>query len=263
MFKKLLCSFLPWFVLATASACRDREPGDPVGLGSVAVSWDIVSPERALPCDRVGATTVVLQLAPRGLRPATTAVFSCSDSVGATMPIAAGAYEAVVSLRGPAGEQIATSPSPIVVTVGANEETTIPLMHFTVQPSSEVSLSFEALTASSNCGEHQNGGAAITESSFTVENVLDGCVQQFWDRRRGPLPLEPYPSTCRAPTLRSCMERDEQLVSKLDPGVYIVRAVGMRNGVQCWQGTDVFVLPAGKPLLTKRVQLTTFFNPNC
>ena len=193
MTTKLLCSIAALFALASNSACSNCSP-DAAARGSVSAAWSITLLGQPTTCARVGASTVIVLLHPRASGADITAAFPCTDAQGTTTPIAAGVYDATLSLQAADGSILATAPTQAGVTVGATPVAALAPVVFAVSNRGKLVLSLTARR--SNCLPRSEGGAGITGSVITLERAAGGCapVTFIW---RPPPAFAPRPDRSR------------------------------------------------------------------
>jgi hypothetical protein len=87
--------------------------------------------------------------------------------------------------------------------------------------------------------------------SITLERVVGGCEPLTFTRTRGTTRTT-YTVDCAAPTVTSCIERDETLsVSGVVPQGYVIHVRGLRQTVVCWRHDSTIVMPPGGALRTR------------
>jgi len=247
MTTKLLCSIAALFALASSPACSDCSP-DTAARGSVSAGWSITLLGQPTTCARVGASTVIVLLHPRAGGADITAAFPCTDTQGTTTPVAAGAYDATLSLQTADGTLLATAPTQAGVTVGAPPVVALAPVVFAVSSRGKLVLSLTARR--SNCLPPSQGGAGITGSVITLERAAGGCAPVTFVRSRGTTTLGTYTVVCSSPQVVSCIERDETLtVDSIEAGSYTIHVGGLIGPSQCWAGDDTLAIPAGASLV--------------
>ena len=247
MTSKLLCSIAALLALVSNSACSNCGPAT-AARGSVSAAWSITLLDQPTTCARVGASTVIVLLHPRASGADITAAFPCTDTQGTTAPVAAGAYDATLSLQAADGTILATAPIQAGVTVGATPVEALAPVVFAVSNRGKLVLSLTARR--SNCLPRSEGGAGITGSVITLERAAGGCAPVTFIRSRGTTILGTYTVVCSSPQVVSCIERDETLtVDGIESGSYAIHVGGLIGPSQCWAGDDTLAVPAGASLV--------------
>jgi len=247
MTSKLLCSIATLLALASNAACSNCGPAE-AARGSVSAVWSITLLDQPTTCARVGASTVIVLLHPRASGPDITSAFACTDTQGTTPPVAAGAYDATLSLQSADGSILATAPPQAGVMVGATPVVALAPVVFAVSNRGKLVLSLT--TRRANCLPASQGGAGITGSLITLERAAGGCAPVTFVRSRGTTILGTYTVVCSSPQVVSCIERDETLtVDGIELGSYTIHVGGLIGPSQCWAGDDSLSVPAGTSLL--------------
>ena len=254
MTTKLLCSIVALFALASSPACSNCSP-DTAARGSVSAAWSITLLGQPTTCARVGASTVIVLLHPRASGADITAAFACTATQGTTAPVAAGAYDATLSLLAADGSILATAPTQAGVTVGATPVVALAPVVFAVSNRGKLVLSLTTPTTRTNCLPRNQGGAGITGSVITLEHATGGCAPVTFVRARGNTTLGRYTVVCSSPQVVSCIERDETLtVDGIESGSYAIHVGGLIGPIRCWVGDDALSVPAGASLV-KAIEL--------
>src|SRR3954468_17655675 len=118
MTSKLLCSIAAMLALASIPACSSCNPTT-TPRGSVLAAWSITVRSQPIACARVGAASVSLLLHNRASGADVTSTFACTDAQGTTTPMAAGTYDATLTLHAANGATLATAPTQASIAVGA------------------------------------------------------------------------------------------------------------------------------------------------
>ena len=248
MTSKLLCSMATLLALASNSACSNCGPAT-AARGSVSAAWSITLLGQPTTCARVGASTVIVLLHPRASGADITAAFPCTDTQGTTAPVAAGAYDATLSLQAADGTILATAPIQAGVTVGATPVEALASVVFAISNRGKLVLSLTARSRA-NCLPPNQGGAGITGSVITLERAAGGCAPVTFVRSRGTTILGTYTVVCSSPQVVSCIERDETLtVDGIESGSYTIHVGGLIGPSRCWAGDDTLSVPAGASLV--------------
>jgi hypothetical protein len=249
MTSKLLCSFAALLVLASIPACSSCNPTT-TPRGSVLAAWSITVRSQPIACARVGAASVSLLLHNRASGADVTSTFACTDAQDTTAPVAAGAYDATLTLHTIDGAILATAPTQAGITVRAAQVVALAPVVFAVSNRGKLVLSLGARTASTNCLPPSQGGAGITGSVITLERAAGGCAPVTFVRSRGNTTLGTYTVVCSSPQVVSCIERDESLtVDGIDSGSYAIHVGGLIGPIRCWVGDDALSVPAGASLV--------------
>jgi hypothetical protein len=180
-----------------------------------------------------------------------------------TSPLAAGPYDATLTLRASDGAVIATGAPQATVTIGAGQVAELAPVAFDAPPRGKLVLSFVALTAAANCKAHDQGGAALTGFALVLEHAIGGCAPVTLTRTRGDTTIGTYTINCSDPSVTSCVERDETLtVDGIAAGAYALGVRGLIGPNSCWSGTDVLLVPGGTSL-TKPIEFGPQQLPGC
>jgi hypothetical protein len=251
-------------VLATIIAACD--PATPPPQGAAAIAWSIAgSGGRHQACSAVGAASVSLLLHPHRGGDAI-ASFPCADGQGITHAVAAGAYDATLTLRSETGAVIATGPTQLGVAIEGTAPVTLAPVVFTVSPTGRLSLAMTTLGTDSNCGALATRGAGITATTIAIERIdSHSCTPALLLRTRGDGTSNgAYLVNCFRPTPTTCIERDESLTTgTLAAGDYTVRANGLRDNAVCWSAARTFTIPGGGAQADVALQLTAATGPGC
>ncbi len=249
MTSKLLCSIAALLALASSPACGNCGPAmGPRGAASAA--WSITVLGQPTTCAQVGATSVSLLLHNRASGTEITAAFTCTNTQGKTALVAAGAYDATLTLHAADGTILATAPIQAGVTIGAGQLAALAPVAFVVSDHGKLVLSLATLMTSTNCRPRNEAGADVTGSVITLERAAGGCAPVTFVRSRGTTALGTYLVNCSSPQVTSCIERDETLTADgIESGAYVIRVGGLIGPVRCWAGADTLSVPAGAPLI--------------
>jgi hypothetical protein len=251
---KLLCAVA--LALVTTSACC-RCDRDATARGNVAAVWSITAFGEPTTCAHVGAATVSVLLHSRDGGNDAAFSFPCADAK-ATAAVAAGAYEATLSLRAVDGAPLSTAPVQAKVTIGAGQLVTLAPVTLVVFDRSRLVIALSALGTLANCTSASQGGADLSGSEITLLRAEGGCEPVTFTRSRAGVTLGTYTVNCSAPTVAPCIERDELLtVDAIGSGPYAIRVRGYRGPVPSLFGADVLSVPAGTTL-TQTIQLAPF-----
>jgi hypothetical protein len=249
MTSKLLCSIAALLALASSPACSNCRPAT-AARGSVSATWSITVLSQPTTCARVGAASVIVLLHPRVSGAAITSAFACTDTQGTTAPVAAGEYDATLSLQAADGTILATAPTQAGITIGAAQVVALTPVTFTVSNRGKLVLSLATPTTRTNCLPRNQRGAGITGSVITLERAAGGCAPVTFVRSRGNTTLGTYTVVCSSPQVVSCIERDETLtVDGIESGPYVVHVGGLIGPSRCWVGYDALSVPAGASLV--------------
>ena len=192
-----------------------------------------------------------------------TSVFACTDTQGTTPLVAAGAYDAMLTLRAADGATLATAPTRANVTIDAGQVVALTPFAFAVDARGKLVLSFAALSTSANCTAATAGSAGINGSLFTLQKAAGSCAPVTFLRSRKGTALGTYTVDCSAPVITSCIERDETFtVDGVESGPYTIHMGGLIGPVRCWAGDDVLSIPAGATLV-KPIQLAPVQATGC
>ena len=248
MTSKLLCSIAVLLALASGPACSDCSPA-PAAHGSVSAAWSITMLGQPAACTSVGAASVSLLLHDRASGTDVTFTFACTNAQG-TVPVAAGAYDATLSLHGADNTTLATAATQPGITIGAAQVVALAPVVFTVSNRGKLVLSLTTLATRTNCLPRDQGGAGITGSEITLVRAGGGCAAVTFVRSRGTTILGTYTVVCSSPQVVSCIERDETLtVDGIDSGPYVIHVGGRIGPIRCWVGDDVLAVPSGASLV--------------
>ena len=251
------CLLVGLIALASDIGCGSCGSGA-AARGSISLAWSITDLDRQpTTCDRVGASTVFLQLRNRA-GDVSVASFPCASSPGTTQ-ILAGPYAVAVELRATDGTTLATGPNETAVTIAAGQVTTLPPIVFAASTRGGLVISIAAPPTTANCKSVAMNGAGITGSTITLETAAGGCAAVTFNRSSGGS----YTVNCSSPAVASCIETDETLTSSLEPGSYTIRVRGKLGSLDCWKTDEALeVPPPGKPL-THTVNLAHQDVPGC
>jgi hypothetical protein len=206
-------------------------------------------------CAHVGAASVSLLLHSRASGAEVASAFACTDTQGTTPLVAAGAYDATLTLRAADGTTLATAPTQANVTIDAGQVAALAPFMFAVDARGKLVVSFAALSTSANCTSATAGGAGINGSFFTLQRATGGCARVTFVRSRKGASLGTYTVDCSASVITSCIERDETFtVDGLESGPYTIHVGGLIGSVRCWAADDVLSVPAGASLV-KAIEL--------
>ncbi len=262
MSSKLFCSIAALVALASTTACNSCGP-DMAARGSASAAWSITALGQPVTCAHVGAASVSLLLHSRASGNDTVSAFGCADTEGTTSPLAAGAYDATLTLHAANGATLAAAPTQAAVTITAGQVTGLRPTAFAVSDRGKLVLSLATLSTSSNCKPRDQGGAGVTGFAIVFEHAAGGCAPVTLTRSRGTTTLGTYTINCSSPQVASCIERDETLtVDGIPSGPYGIGATALQGPAACWTGTDALFVPAGTSVV-KPVQLAVLPTPGC
>ncbi|HEY0484398.1 MAG TPA: hypothetical protein VGD37_43055 [Kofleriaceae bacterium] len=262
MRSKLLCSLAALVAIASSTACGTCGP-DMAARGSASAAWSITVGGQPATCAQVGAASVSLLLHSRASGSDTVSSFACTQVLGATSPVVAGAYDATLTLHAADGATLAAMPTQASVSIGAGEVTALRPAAFAVSGRGKLVLSFATLSTRSNCLPHDQGGAGLTGEVIFFERIGGGCAAVTFTRSRGNTTIGTYTVNCSAPPVASCIERDETLsIDDLESGPYAISVSALVGTTRCALGNDVLSVPAGATL-TKPIQLAPQQGPSC
>jgi hypothetical protein len=201
----------------------------------VSVAWSITDLAGVSTCARAGATSVSLALHSRRSAEAFRFTFPCTESQ-ATSSIAAGPYDATLSLHAADGATLAVGPTQADLNIGVGGTIALDPVVFGVEGGKLV-VSVTTLATSSNCASREQGGAGTTANTITLQFAGGGCA--------------------------ACIERDETLVAEgLRSGPYVITVASLAGAARCASEFDVLTIPAGSTVV-KDIQLPPNGAPNC
>ena len=262
MTSKLLCSIIALLTLASSPACSNCGPAT-AASGSVSATWSITVLSQPTTCARVGAASVIVLLHPRVSGADITSAFACTDTQGTTAPVAAGEYDATLSLQAADGTTLATAPTQASITIGAAQVVALAPVVFAVSSRGKLVLSLTTPMTRTNCLPHNQGGAGITGSVITLEHAAGGCAPVTFVRSRGNTTVGTYTVACSSPRVVSCIERDETLtVDGIESGAYAIHVGGLIGPSRCWVGDAALSVPAGASLV-KAIELAPQHAAGC
>jgi hypothetical protein len=260
MRSNVLCTLLAALAFVSAAACNrcDRRPD---GNSSVSVAWSITDLAGVSTCARAGATSVSLALHSRRSAEAFRFTFPCTESQ-ATSSIAAGPYDATLSLHAADGATLAVGPTQADLNIGVGGTIALDPVVFGVEGGKLV-VSVTTLATSSNCASREQGGAGTTANTITLQFAGGGCAAARFTRMRGNTKLGEYQVNCSSPQIAACIERDETLVAEgLRSGPYVITVASLAGAARCASEFDVLTIPAGSTVV-KDIQLPPNGAPNC
>jgi hypothetical protein len=223
-------------------------PADALGIdavvaGTITATWSIVDLNGApLPCDRIGATTVFLELRSRTRVFGVPVSLSCGLSPATSQLLPPDTYDVSFELHAGAAT-IAAAAAQNGVVVRPGDTTLLSPVAFQVDANGKLEISLIAPTTT-NCRPVVEMGAGITTNTITLE-AGGGCAPVTFTRSRGGSVVGTYVVNCSSPMITECIERDEVLtVPSLPSGPYTIHIRGKVNALDCWQNDDSFQVPA-------------------
>lgn len=216
-------------------------------LGSVQVSWVVKDQTGAvIPCDRVAADTVALELRRDGDALGSTESFACKSGTGSTRALQAGNYKVSVSLNGSRLTSVAAPDQRATVPAGGMAQLTP--IEFTVDATGTLALSLAIPQSAANCTGTGMGNVTIKLRHYEDGTAL-ACEPATLSRTGGS-DTTAYAIKCDdPPTLATCIETTEKLTTSMaiPSGQYQIEVRGRQGAVDCWQNNDVFMVqPQGK-----------------
>lgn len=247
--------------LASTAACNSCGP-DRAARGTASITWSLTALEGISTCARNGATSVSLVLRSRGQADDLLFEFPCTDSQATTPLVAAGPYEATLTLRAANGAALAVGPTQAAVAIGAGQDTVLAPVVFVVEGGRLV-LSLSTIATSANCTSREQGGAGTTANTISLVTAGGGCAAAKFTRLRGAIKIGEYQVNCSSPQIAGCIERDETLVAEgLRAGPYVITVNALVGPTRCITEVDVLSVPNGATTI-KPMQLPPNAGPGC
>jgi hypothetical protein len=261
MRSNVLYSLLAVLAFVSAAACNrcDRDPG---ASSSVSIAWSITDLAGVSTCVRAGAASVSLTLHNRRSGDDARFTFPCTDSQVTLSPVAAGPYDATLSLLAADGATLAVGPTQDDIRIGVGGTVALAPVEFVIEGGRLV-LSVETLATRANCASREQGGAGTGANTITMQFAGGGCAAARFTRMRGTTKLGEYQVNCSSPQIATCIERDEVLVANgLRSGPYVIRVDSLIGPARCSNETDILTVPAGATIV-KTIQLPPNAGTSC
>lgn len=214
--------------------------------GSVQVSWVIKDQTGAvIPCDRVAADTVALELRREGDALGSTESFACKSGSGSTRALQAGNYKVSISLNGARLTSVAAADQRATLPPGGMAQLTP--VEFVVDATGTLALSLAIPQSAANCT-----GTNLSGVTIQLRHYEDGAAlacEPATLNRTGGSNTSPYAISCESPPIAACIESTEKLTTSvaIPSGQYQIAVRGLQGAAECWQNNDVFMVqPQGK-----------------
>ena len=231
-------------------------------MGTMSLDWSVVkmADGSRIGCDQVGAVTVTLVLRNRAVQGGFTEVFSCSTGMGTTPMIPIGTYDVRFELTGVTG-LIAMGAEQMGIVVGANTNTTLSPVTFTVNAVGGLDLRIDALKTGGNCASVASGGAGISQFSITLNHASGGACE--------PATLmigsTPYTINCGAPMRVNCFDSATAVTAaNLPSDSYVIHVRGHQSAADnCYVNDDSIRVPPNAMSLMRTLNLAPSGGAGC
>ena len=262
------------FVLALLCACGDGGgfpdapgPPDAAPMGTMSLDWSLVKMSDGSPvgCDQVGGVTVTLVLRNRAVQGGFTEVFSCSTGMGTTPQIPIGTYDVRFELTGVTG-LITTGAEQMGIVVGANTNTPLSPVTFTVNAVGGLDLRIDSLKTGGNCGTVASGGAGIVEMSITLNHTSGGACEPA-TLMIATTPARTYTINCGTPVRTPCFDAATAVTgANLPSDSYVIHVRGyqtMGSPTACFVNDDSIRVPPNAMALMRTLNLAASGGAGC